>query len=161
MSTLVIEKKHNTFINDILSDNKDKLMVISPEEEILTKQNLPHFIGISKRTAGSKGICMNLCIIPAGGQGIPHVHKGFESAIYIMEGTVEVLYGRYLNSSAICKKGDFVYIDADVPHVPVNLNRTEPAVAIVTRTGADEQETVVLYDPETDTLIENNKQFIY
>jgi uncharacterized RmlC-like cupin family protein len=104
---------------------------------------------------------MNLCIIPAGGQGIPHVHKGFESAIYIMEGTVEVLYGRYLNSSAICKKGDFVYIDADVPHVPVNLNRTEPAVAIVTRTGADEQETVVLYDPETDTLIENNKQFIY
>ncbi|MCI0450101.1 MAG: cupin domain-containing protein [Chlorobi bacterium] len=160
MFTPIKEKKSNVFIDDIL-DNKDNLKVITPEEELLTKQNLPHFIGISKNTAGSKGICMNLCIIPAGGQGVAHVHKGFESAIYIMEGTVEVLYGRYLNQSSFCKKGDFVYIDADVPHVPVNLSKTKPALAIVTRTGADEQETVVLYNAETDTLIENKKEFIY
>jgi len=161
MLTQVKETKSNTFINEILNDNKDNLKVIISEKEILTRQNLPHFIGISRKTAGSKGICMNLCIIPAGGKGIPHVHKGFESAIYIMEGTVEVLYGRYLNHSAICKKGDFIYIDADVPHVPVNLSKDKPATAIVTRTGADEQETVVLYDPVTDSLIENCNEFIY
>ena len=43
------------------------------------------------------------------------------------------------------RAGDFLYIPADVPHQPRNLSTTEPAIAIVARTDANEQESVVLY----------------
>jgi hypothetical protein len=40
------------------------------------------------------------------------------------------------------------FIPADVPHQPVNLSSGRPARAIVARNDADEQESVVPYDPE-------------
>ena len=50
----------------------------------------------------------------------------------------------------INREGDFIFIPPRVPHQPVNLSETEPAMAVVSRNDANEQENVVLYDPEKE-----------
>ena len=72
----------------------------------------------------------------------------------MLKGRVETRYGRTLRHSVVNEAGDFVYIPADVPHQPRNLSADEPAMAIVARSDAGESESVVLYDPDSDALIE-------
>jgi uncharacterized RmlC-like cupin family protein len=87
-------------------------------------------------------------VIPPGGAAEPHIHKGFESAIYLLQGRVETRYGEGLNKSVVNEAGDFIFIPPDVPHQPVNLSNTEPAIAIVARNDPDEQEHVILLPKE-------------
>lgn len=54
-------------------------------------------------------------------------------------------YGHKLEKSIICYEGDFILIRPDVPQQPINLNATEPALAIVARNDPNEQESVVHY----------------
>jgi hypothetical protein len=49
------------------------------------------------------------------------------------------------------RPGDFVYIPAGIPHLPANASSTEPAVAVLARTDANEQESAVAL-PELDGL---------
>ena len=56
---------------------------------------------------------------------------------------MDTRYGEQLENSVICQEGDFIYIKADVPHQPINLSATEPAMALVARNDANEQEHVV------------------
>jgi uncharacterized RmlC-like cupin family protein len=123
--------------------------VIKSPPEILTRQNLPNFVGISAETVGAEGLSMNLVIIPPGASAEPHFHKGFESAVYVLEGRVETRYGPGLKHSVVTEPGDFLFIPPDVPHQPVNLSQTEPARAIVVRNDPNEQEHVILYDPSS------------
>lgn len=116
----------------------------------MTKQHLPYFVGIGEATAGAAGISMNLVVIPPGAAAEPHFHKGFETAIYILEGRVETRFGRGLARTMVSKAGDFLFIPPDLPHQPINLSATEPARAIVARNDANEQESVVAYDPAGD-----------
>ena len=67
----------------------------------MSHQRLPYFVGISASTAGTTGISMNLVVIPAGGAAEPHSHRGYETAIYILEGRVKTLYGPGLKQSVI------------------------------------------------------------
>lgn len=115
--------------------------------EEASKQGVPIFPGISGKTAGSKGISMLKVVIPPGAAAEPHIHEGYESAIYVIQGRVETRYGEGLKKRVENVAGDFIYIPADVPHQPVNLSQTEPAIAIVARTDANEQESVVPYPP--------------
>ena len=73
------------------------------------------------------------------------LRKGFESAIYLLQGRVETRYGEGLKKSVVNVAGDFLFIPPDVPHQPVNLSDTEPAIAIVARNDPNEQEHVVVY----------------
>lgn len=125
------------------------VVLVRPETEATSKQRLPYFVGISEQTAGSTRISMNLVVIPPGGAAEPHIHKGYETAIYILKGRVDTRYGHGLGESLICEEGDFLFIAADVPHQPVNLSATDAAMAIVARNDANEQESVVPYDPST------------
>ena len=115
-------------------------------KEIMTRQKIPYFTGISKESAGAQGISMNLVVIPAGAKGEPHYHKDFETAIYILEGRVDNHYGEKLKESILSEKGDFLFIPPGVPHQPINLSETEPAVAIVSRNDPNEMENVVMYE---------------
>jgi uncharacterized RmlC-like cupin family protein len=123
------------------------IVTIRPHTSTMTRQRLPNFVGISAATAGAKGISMNLVIIPPGGAAEPHLHRGYETAIYLLKGRVETRYGPGLRQSVIHEAGDFIFIPANVPHQPINLSDTEPAQAIVARTDPNEQESVELYDP--------------
>jgi uncharacterized RmlC-like cupin family protein len=114
------------------------------------KQDLPFFPGISGKTAGAKGLSLLMVVIPPGGSAKAHIHKGFESAIYLMQGRVETRYGEGLKNSVINEGGDFIFVPPDVPHQPVNLSKTEAAIAIVARNDPEEQEHVILL-PEAET----------
>lgn len=113
-----------------------------------SKQDLPIFTGISGKTAGAKGLSLLKVVIPPGGSAKAHIHKGFESAIYLIQGRVETRYGEGLKKSVINEAGDFIFIPPDVPHQPINLSETEPAIAIVARNDPEEQEHVILLPEE-------------
>lgn len=131
-----------------------EIVVVRTPVEVMTKQRLPYFVGISAATAGARSLAMNIVCIPPGAAAEPHIHRGYETAIYLLEGRVMTRYGPGLARSIINEAGDFLYIPAGVPHQPVNLSDTETARAIVARNDANEQESVVLYDPEAARLID-------
>jgi uncharacterized RmlC-like cupin family protein len=128
-----------------------EIITVRPDAETLTRQRLPYFVGISEATAGAKGISMNLVVIPPGGAAEPHLHRDYETAIYLAKGRVETRYGQGLKQSVINETGDFIFIPPGVPHQPYNLSATEPAHAIVARNDPNEQENVVLYDPAAES----------
>jgi uncharacterized RmlC-like cupin family protein len=122
-----------------------EIVTIRPAATTMTRQRLPNFVGVSAATAGARGISMNLVIIPPGGAAEPHLHRGYETAIFLLKGRVETRYGEGLRLSVVHEAGDFIFIPADVPHQPVNLSATEPAHALVARNDPNEQESVEPY----------------
>ena len=130
----------------------DKIVTVRPSTTINTLQKLPNYVGISEATTGAQGISMNMVVIPPGAKAEPHFHKGFETAIYLLEGRVETLYGEGLQQSVINEAGDFIFIPANVPHQPRNLSNTEAAIALVARNDPNEQESVQAYDPNSGTI---------
>jgi uncharacterized RmlC-like cupin family protein len=104
-------------------DHSDGVVVVRPAVEIMSRQQLPYYVGISEVT---KNISMNLIIIPPAAAAEPHPHKRYETVIYLLKGRVDTRYGQQLENSVICEEGDFIYIKADVPHQPINLSASEP-----------------------------------
>jgi uncharacterized RmlC-like cupin family protein len=133
-------------VEKLESKHSDGVVVVRPASETMSRQHLPYYVGISETTAGAKNISMNLIVIPPAGAAEPHLHKGYETAIYLLKGRVATRYGHKLEKSIICQEGDFILIKPDVPHQPVNLSVTEPALAIVARNDPNEQESIVRYD---------------
>ena len=127
------------------SYQSDGVVIVRPASETMSRQRLPYYVGISESTAGAKNISMNLIVIPPAGAAEPHLHKGYETAIYLLKGRVKTCYGHKLEKSIICREGDFILIRPDVPHQPINLDAVEPALAIVARNDPNEQESVVHY----------------
>ncbi len=127
-----------------------EIVTVRPQGEVMTKQQLPYFVGISGPTAGSTGISMNWVVIPPGASADPHIHQGYETAIYILQGRVQTRYGPGLQKSVIHEAGDFLFIPPGVAHQPTNLSDTEPASAIVSRNDPNEQESVMPYDPASE-----------
>jgi len=119
---------------------------IRPDREVPTRQGLPYFLGVSGRTAGATGLSMHLVFIPPGARAEPHAHRGYETAIYVLEGRVETRYGEGLASSVVSEAGDFLFIPPGVPHEAINLSATEPARAVVARNDPAEQDNVVPYE---------------
>ncbi len=118
---------------------------IRPGREVATSQGLPYFVGISGHSAGACGLSMHLVVIPPGARSQPHFHEGHETAIYVLQGRVQTLYGAGLAHSVISEPGDFLFIPPGVPHVAVNLSATEPARAVVSRNDPAEQDKVRPY----------------
>lgn len=121
---------------------ESKIITIRPADSIDSKQGIPIFHGISGQNAGAKALSMSKVVIPPGGSAKAHIHKGYESAVYLLKGRVKTLYGEGLKNSIISEAGDFLYIPADLPHKPINLSDTDAAEAIVARTDPNEQESV-------------------
>jgi len=49
-----------------MNDPQPSVQAVRPEGEVLTRQQLPYFIGISGRTVGASGLSMHLVVIPPG-----------------------------------------------------------------------------------------------
>jgi Predicted mannose-6-phosphate isomerase len=128
-----------------------EVITVRAPAEVMTRQRLPYFLGISATTAGARGLSMHLVSIPPGAASEPHIHRGYETAIYMLQGRVETRYGAGLARSVISEPGDFLFIPPDVPHQSVNLSTTEPARAVIARNDANEHEQVVLYAPDAGT----------
>jgi uncharacterized RmlC-like cupin family protein len=126
-----------------------KLQTIRPAAEVMSRQRLPYFIGISGRTVGSEGLSMHIVVIPPGARADPHLHVGYETGIYVLEGRVLTRWGERLENEMVSEPGDFLYVPPGVPHEAINLSDTEPARAVVARNDAAEQDKVEPYVPAT------------
>jgi uncharacterized RmlC-like cupin family protein len=125
------------------SSHEATCLLFQAREAFTGKQGLNYFTGISTETAGAKGLCMHLLEMPPGVRANAHYHSGHETAIYMLEGYAEMLYGLNLEHKMQVRPGDFVYIPAGVPHLPYNPT-DKPAKAVLARTDPNEQESVTL-----------------
>jgi uncharacterized RmlC-like cupin family protein len=134
-------------MDDVSSSTAPTLRAIRPEQAVDTLQRLPYFIGVSGSTVGATGLSMHLVVIPPGARAEPHIHLGYETGIYVIQGRVETRYGEGLAQSIVSEAGDFLFVPPGVPHEAINLSATEPARAIVARNDPAEQDKVVPYRP--------------
>ncbi|MFI0849675.1 cupin domain-containing protein [Mesorhizobium sp. IMUNJ 23232] len=117
--------------------------IIRSGEQFRGKQGLDYFAGISAETAGSEGICLHLLTMPPGAKATAHYHQAHETAIFMLEGTIELAHGPNLQQVDRGQAGDFVYIPAGVLHQPRNPTG-QVSKALIARTDPKEQESVVL-----------------
>ena len=120
-------------------------------EPFTGRQGFTYAAAISAETVGAAAIHMQLLTVPPGAKAKAHKHERHETAIYVLSGEVGMWYGERLEYHMVTRAGDFLYIPADVPHLPYNRSQTEPAVAVVARTDPNEQESVVML-PELDAV---------
>lgn len=123
--------------------NESKVQNVRPDPEHMTRQRLPYFIGISGQTVHATGLSMHLVVVPPGGRSEPHIHVGYETGIYVLEGTVCTRWGPALEHEVVSQSGDFLFVPPGVPHEAINLSETEAARAIVARNDPAEQDKVL------------------
>jgi len=115
------------------------------------KQGLTYAPAISAETARASAIHMQLLTMPPGARAKAHKHEAHETAIHVLSGEAGMWYGEQLESHMINGAGDFVYIPANMPHLPYNRSQTQPVIAVIARTDPNEQESVVLL-PALDAI---------
>jgi uncharacterized RmlC-like cupin family protein len=103
-------------------------------------------VGMCAANVGSKKLSLNVATIPPGGIAFAHIHVDFELMLYILHGRVRHEYGPGLKQAVENQAGDFLFIEAGVPHEVFNLSDTEPVVAVVARSDADEWQNIIPYD---------------
>jgi uncharacterized RmlC-like cupin family protein len=140
-----------------MSDAKDdiQLSVVEDHHGILTIRgggaqrnwNGIHYKqGMSAKNVGTKNLSANIATIPPGGVAYAHIHVDFEVILYIIEGKVRHEFGPGLRQVIENEAGDFIYIKPGVPHEVFNMSETEPVVAFVARSSADEWDNIIPYD---------------
>jgi len=131
-----------------MSTRQPRVQNVRPDREVMTRQRLPYFIGISGQTVDATGLSMHLVVIPPGGRADPHIHVGYETGIYVLQGTVRTRWGPSLEHEVISEPGDFLFVPPGVPHEAINLSETEPARAVVARNDPAEQDRVEPFNGE-------------
>jgi uncharacterized RmlC-like cupin family protein len=114
------------------------------------KQGFTYLGGLTGSSAGSRAICMTVVTLPAGARARTHHHRGIETAVYVLEGRVQMYFGERLGELLTAKAGEYIYIPADMPHQV--LNRSDAVCrALVAHTSADDQDGIVLL-PALDSI---------
>ena len=106
--------------------------------------------GLSARNVAARSLSMNVATIRAGGVAGAHIHVDFEVMLYILQGRVRHAYGPGLVNVVENEAGDFIFIEPGVPHEVYNLSDSEPVVAVVARSSAEEWDKIIPYDPSSE-----------
>lgn len=130
-------------------EGADGIFVIRGSPVARSWNGIQYKIGMSAKNVPARQLSMNVAVVPPGAVAYAHVHVGFEVMLYILEGRVRHEYGDRLTRSVENAAGDFIYIEPGVPHEVYNLSDTEPVVAVVARSDADEWAHIAVYDRET------------
>jgi len=125
-----------------MSATEARVLSIRPDQAVDTLQRLPYFIGISGRTVGATGLSMHVVVIPPGARSEPHLHVGYETGIYVLEGEVLTRWGPALEHEVVSRAGEFLFVPPGVAHEAINLSATHPARAVVARNDPAEQDKV-------------------
>ncbi|MCJ2133234.1 cupin domain-containing protein [Methylobacterium sp. J-026] len=143
-----------------MSSGSDKpqagLRVVRESAPFRGKQGHLYRPAISAEAVGARALHMQLLEIPPGERAHAHKHESHETAIHVLSGVSGCFWGQHLEHHAIAGAGEFVYIAADVPHLPYNRSQTEPVTAVIARTDPNEQESVVLL-PELEAGVDWSK----
>ena len=113
-------------------------------------QGFTYRAGLTGESAGSRAICMALLELPDGARAKTHLHRGIETAVFVLEGSVDMYWGARLEQLLTARGGEYVYVPADMPHRVMNRSGA-PAKALVAHTAADDQQGIVLM-PELDAV---------
>ncbi len=131
-------------------ESGDGISVIRGSKTCRDWNGIRYKAGMSSANVGSTKLSMNVATIPPGGVAKAHIHVGFELMLYILQGRVRHEYGPGLRKIVENEAGDFIYIEPDVPHEVFNMSDTEPVMAVVARSDADEWENIVEYDRNSE-----------
>ena len=107
-------------------------------------------VGMSAKNVGAKKLSMNVATIPPGGVARAHIHVDFDIMLYILKGRVRHEFGPGCKKTIENKAGDFIYIEPGLPHEVFNMSDTEPVVAVVARSAADEWDKNVPHHREQE-----------
>ncbi len=129
----------------------DGISLIRASETWRGWNGISYKTGMSAKNVGAKELSMNVATIPPGGVARAHIHVDFEVMLYILQGRVRHEYGPGLRQVVDNQAGDFIFIEPGVPHEVFNLSDTEPVVAVVARSDANEWEHIVPYDRNATT----------
>ena len=135
-------------------EHHDGISVIRGGGNVRAWNGIQYQAGLSSKNVKAKQLSMNVATVPPGGIAYAHVHVGFEVMLYILEGRVRHEFGDHLKQSVENRAGDFIYIEPGVPHEVFNMSDTEPVVAVVARSDADEWSHIVNYDRATGKTVE-------
>ncbi len=124
--------------------------VVRSGDSYVGQQGLTYLAGLTGATAGARAICMTVLTLPDGARAKTHLHRGIETAVYIIDGAAEMWFGERLGEHLAARAGEYVYVPADVPHLVMNRSGA-PCRAVVAHTAADDQEGIVML-PELDGL---------
>jgi uncharacterized RmlC-like cupin family protein len=132
-------------------EGNDGIFVIRGSPIARSWNGIRYKVGMSAKNVPARQLSMNVAVVPPGAVAYAHVHVGFEVMLYLLEGRVRHEYGEGLRQSVENAAGDFIYIEPGVPHEVFNLSETEPVVAVVARSDAEEWAHIVTYDRATAT----------
>jgi len=152
-----VVRETDQLLNKLMNDDKDNIQLSAVEDHdgILTIRgggarrdwNGIHYKqGMSAKNVGTTKLSANVATIPPGGVAYAHIHVGFEVILYILEGKVRHEFGSGLKQVLENEAGDFIYIKPGVPHEVFNMSDTQPVVAFVARSSADEWDNIIPYD---------------
>ncbi|MCY4537660.1 MAG: cupin domain-containing protein [Chloroflexi bacterium] len=102
--------------------------------------------GLSSKNVNAKELSINIATIPPGGVAYAHIHVDFEVMLYILAGEVRHEYGDGCKQIVDNSAGDFIFIEPGIPHEVFNRSDSEPVVAFVARSTADEWDQIIPYD---------------
>jgi uncharacterized RmlC-like cupin family protein len=91
--------------------------------------------GVAPSTCGSTGIWMGEVTNAPGFRTGAHHHGDVESGIYVISGALKMRWGDRLQHEAVARAGDFIFVPAMMVHQEMNLDESQPVVAIVARGG--------------------------
>ena len=126
------------------------ISVIRAGQNVRGWNGIQYKAGMSARNVAAKALSMNVATIPPGGVAYAHIHVDFEVMLYILQGRVRHEYGPGLRKTIENEAGDFIFIEPGIPHEVFNLSDTEPVVAVVARSAADEWENIIPYDRNSE-----------
>ena len=132
-------------------EGNEGISVIRGSEICRGWNGIKYKLGMSAKNVGAKKLSMNVATIPPGGVAYAHIHVDFEVMLYILAGNVRHEYGAGLKKTVENKAGDFIFIEPGMPHEVFNMSDTDPVVAVVARSDADEWEHIVTYDRNSES----------
>ena len=130
----------------------DGVRLVKPGTKYEGAQGVTYDAGVSRRTAGSEKVCMNVLPMPSGAKAKPHFHKGIETIAYMVEGECTVFHGSTLEHQTVVRQGEQIFIPEDVPHAPCNLS-DKRCVWIVVHSSGDDQDELIRTE-ELDYILE-------
>ena len=131
-------------------EGHDGILVVRASANCRDWNGIHYQTGLSGRNVGARKLSMNVATVPPGGVAYAHVHVDFEVMLYILSGHVRHEYGPGLKYSVENTAGDFIFIEPGVPHEVFNMSDTEPVIAFVARSSADEWDKIIPYDRNSE-----------
>ena len=130
-------------------EGHDGIHVIRHHANVRDWNGIHYRAGLSAKNVPARQLSLNVATIPPGGVAYAHIHVDFEVMLYIVQGRVRHEYGEHCEQVVENAAGDFIFIEPGVPHEVFNVSASEPVVAVVARSDADEWQHIIPYDRRT------------